>query len=88
MQLHWESETHDGFIWLHTYITYNNKCIDLILWNKSGVEITTTKIPQQKLPTDWLVMNDQLTIHNQVFCQKPPKKAPGAPQVLLLSTGI
>ena len=62
----------------YAYITYNNKCIDLILWNKSGVDITTTKSPQQKLSADRLVMNDQLTIHNQVLCQKPPKKAPGA----------
>ena len=62
----------------YTYITYNNKCIDLILWNKSGVDITTTKSPQQKLLADWLVMNDKLTIHNQALCQKPPMKAPGA----------
>ena len=34
--------------------------------------------PQQKLPPDWLVMNDQLTIHDQALCQKPPKKASGA----------
>ena len=39
-----------------------------MLWNKSGVDITTTKSPQQKLPTDWLVMNDQLTIHDQALC--------------------
>ena len=26
-------------------------------------------------------MNDQLTIHNQALCQKPPKKAPSAGDV-------
>ena len=72
------SETHVGFISFYTYITYNNICIDLTLCNKSGVDITTTKSPQQKFPADWLTMKDQLTIHNQALCQKPPKKAPDA----------
>ena len=31
-----------------THITYNDECINLILWNKSLVSITTTEKPQQK----------------------------------------
>ena len=53
----------------------------LILWNKSGVDITTTKSLQQKLPVDWLVMTDQLTNHYQALCQEPPRKTPGASNV-------
>ena len=63
-----------------THITYNDECIDLILWNKSLVSITTNK----KLPADWLVTTEQLTSHNQALCQSPPP--PPLPLVLAMWT--
>ena len=55
-----------------THIYNNDKCIDLILWNKSGVSITTTKKPQQKASC-------RLAGHDWTTDQPQPGTLPKAP---------